>query len=35
MKDKNLNKEKISKAKWENDDSREYFKKKDEEICRL
>jgi hypothetical protein len=32
---KNLKKEKSSKAKWENDDSREDLKKKDEEICRL
>jgi hypothetical protein len=32
---KNLKQEKSSKAKWENDDSREELKKKDEEICRL
>jgi hypothetical protein len=32
---KNLKQEKSSKTKWENDDSREDLKKKDEEICRL
>jgi hypothetical protein len=32
---KNLKQEKSSKAKWENDDSREELKNKDEEICRL
>jgi hypothetical protein len=32
---KNLNQEKNSKSKWENDESREDLKKKGEEICRL
>jgi hypothetical protein len=31
----NLKKKKSIKAKWENDDLREYLKNKDEEICRL
>ena len=35
MEVKNLKQEKSSKAKWENDDSREELKKKDEEIKRL
>jgi F0F1-type ATP synthase epsilon subunit len=32
---KNLKQENNSKSKWENDESREYLKKKDEDICRL
>jgi hypothetical protein len=32
---KNLKQEKSSKSKWENDDSREELKNKEEEICRL